>query len=125
MTIFEALVLAHITGDWLLQTEWQAENKAHSWRALGVHLAIYHALLLAVIVLWFHLTGPPVVWAVTFLVITHALLDRRTGLLWVMRTLRLTVSRVPDRWMTIAVDQSIHLLLLGAVAVYLSRYLPA
>lgn len=125
MTLFEGLVLAHIIGDWLLQTEWQAENKRHDWGALLIHLALYHSVVAAVLVLGFKVTGLPLLWAVTFLVVTHAVLDRRSTLTWIMRALRLTVSRPPDRWMTIAVDQSIHLLLLGLVAVYLSRLVPS
>lgn len=122
MTIFEGLVLAHLLGDWLLQTEWQAENKQQSWTALSVHLLIYHAVVLGVVMLGFGLRGLPVLWVMIVLIFTHAMLDRRTILLWLMKVLRLTVKRAPERWMRIAVDQSLHLLLLGIAAVYLSHF---
>lgn len=122
MTIFEGLILAHVLGDWLLQTEWQAENKQQNWRALLVHLVIYHAVVAAVLIWGFGFRGMPVVWTVAVLLITHALLDRRATLLWIMKTLRLTVARSPERWMRIAIDQALHVVLIGAVAVYLSHF---
>jgi hypothetical protein len=121
MTTFEILLLAHVVGDWLLQTEWQALNKAHSWRAMGAHVLTYHAVLLAALVLRFG-AGNPYVYAVTVvLALTHAVIDRPPTVLRVMRVLRITRERPPERWLAIVVDQCIHVVLLAAAAMWLGR----
>lgn len=115
MTLFEYLILAHLVGDFLLQTEWQAVNKRTSWPALVTHVVIYHALVLAAFV-WHEGSDRPIVYAaVAVLALTHAALDRFT-VVPLMRTLRLVVKREPDRTLTFAVDQAIHILLLGIAA---------
>lgn len=115
MTLFEYLILAHLVGDFLLQTEWQAVNKRTSWAALLTHVVIYHALVLAAFV-WHEGSDRPIVYAVVaVLALTHAALDRFT-VVPLMRTLRLVVKREPDRTLTFAVDQAIHILLLGIAA---------
>ena len=50
MTTFELLLLTHLLGDYLLQTEWQALNKSKNWVALWTHVGVYHALMLGVLV---------------------------------------------------------------------------
>lgn len=122
MTVFETLLVGHVLGDWLLQTEWQAVNKARSWRALLSHVAVYHVVLLLVLGLKLGFDQPPVYAAVASLAILHGILDRQGFVLWLMRTLRITVERQPERWLSIAVDQSVHIVLLAGAAVLLSRY---
>ena len=46
MSLFDSLLVAHLVGDWLLQTEWQALNKTKNWRAMWAHVAVYHILIL-------------------------------------------------------------------------------
>jgi hypothetical protein len=121
MTIFEALLMAHILGDWLLQTEWQAKNKQSNWLALLVHVAIYHIVALAILIWGFDLDLTAAVLVVVALAVLHALLDRREIVIWLMRTLRITVERKPEGWLLIAVDQALHLLLLGAAAAVLTN----
>ncbi len=120
MTVFEGLLLAHVLGDWILQTEWQAQNKETNWCALGLHVLIYHAVVLIVLLVGFKLTQPSTYLVVAALAIYHAILDRRTSVLWLMRTLRITVHRSPEHWLVLAVDQSLHLLALGVAAAVLS-----
>ncbi len=113
MTLFEYLLLAHVLGDWVLQTEWQAVHKRDNWRALITHVVVYHAIVLAVL-LWQAGPGRPGLYAVVaFLAVSHATLDRWT-VIPLMRLLRIAVTREPERWLVVAVDQSLHLLLLGA-----------
>ena len=40
MSLFDKLLVAHLVGDWLLQTEWQALNKSRNYRALFSHVSI-------------------------------------------------------------------------------------
>jgi hypothetical protein len=112
--------MAHIIGDWLLQTEWQAVNKDSNWKALAVHLLIYHVVV-AIVLLWgFNIPPAQVGIVMVPLIVLHAVFDRRGFVRQLMRLLRLTVTREPGGWLIIAVDQSLHLLLLGATALYLS-----
>lgn len=120
MTLFESLVIGHLLGDWLLQTEWQAQNKADNWGAMLAHVAVYHAVILGILILRFGAAATPVYLAVGGLALTHAMLDRKWPVAWLMRALRISVHRAPDRTLTLAVDQSLHLLLLACATVYLT-----
>lgn len=121
MTVFESLILAHLLGDWLLQTEWQAKNKSSSWRARWSHVAVYHIVILAVLVVRFGMQDPRVYITVGILAISHAFLDRRWPVLWLMKTLRISVNNTPERWLIVMIDQSIHILLLGLASLVLSN----
>jgi hypothetical protein len=121
MTLFESLVIAHLIGDWLLQTEWQALNKIHDWRAMFSHLLVYHAVLLTVLGVRFGFDEPVVYGVVGVLAVLHGILDRRGFTQWLMKTLRISVQRAPDRWLSMAVDQTLHIVLLAGAAVFLSR----
>ena len=121
MTIFETLLVAHVVGDWLLQTEWQAVNKTRSWRALSSHVLVYHVVLLALLGMKMGFRDPSVYIVVVLLAVVHGFLDRNWPLVWLMKTLRITVVRTPERWLTVAVDQAVHLVLLAAAALYLSH----
>jgi hypothetical protein len=123
MTLFESLVIGHILGDWLLQTEWQAQNKAERWTAMFVHVTIYHVVLLAILVLRYGTSAAPVYIAVAGLAVAHAVLDRKWPVAWLMRALRISVHRPPDRVLTLVVDQSLHILLLACAALYLGGLL--
>ena len=112
--------MAHLIGDWLLQTEWQAVNKDSDWKALAVHLLIYH-LVVAVVLLWGFDTPLAQVGIVLVpLIVLHAIFDRRNFVRQLMKLLRIAVTREPGGWLIIAVDQALHLLLLGATTLYLS-----
>jgi hypothetical protein len=123
MTLFETLFIGHLVGDWLLQTEWQAQNKADNWKAMLAHVAVYHAVLLAILIGRYGISAAPVYVAVGGLALTHALLDRKWPVAWLMRTLRISVHRAPDRALTLVVDQSLHILLLAAATLYLGATL--
>ena len=120
MTLFESLLMAHILGDWILQTEWQALNKEKNWRAMAANVVVYSAVVFAVLGWRLGWGNASVYAAVAALAIVHVVLDRRRPLLWFMKAARITVSRQPEAWFVVAVDQAIHLLFLGMAAVYLS-----
>jgi hypothetical protein len=121
MTVFESLLVAHIIGDWILQTEWQAVNKANNWRALWTHVLTYHAVVLVVLLARFGHSDFRVYIVVAALVVTHAALDRNRLVYWLMRVLRVAVIRPRERWLTVAFDQSIHLVLLALATLFLVR----
>lgn len=62
-----AQLLAHLWGDYLLQSDWMASMKRQAWRP-----AIAHALLYSIAFIW--LTVSPRAWLVIFG--THLLIDR-------------------------------------------------
>ena len=121
MTIFESLLLAHIVGDWLLQTEWQANNKIHKWQALLSHVIVYHLVILAVLIAWFGFRNTTVYITVAVLAVTHAVLDLRRPVEWIMKMLRHSVTNQSERWLVIVIDQSIHIILIGLASLFLSR----
>jgi len=120
MTVLELMLVAHVAGDWLLQTEWQAQNKGMSWAAMLVHIVIYHVVMFAVLAARFGLREPRVYVVVAVLAVTHAILDRQWPVIRLMRLLRISVHREPERLLSVAVDQALHFLLLAGAALYLT-----
>jgi hypothetical protein len=121
-SVYLALLVSHLAGDFLLQTEWQAVNKrgglgrgAEQRRALALHGVTYTAAYLPALV-W--LGGEnSVLGAVACaaaITIPHLLIDDG-------RFLRGWLSRVkhnddPEKWLVAAVDQTFHLVCLVPVA---------
>jgi hypothetical protein len=113
------VLAAHLIGDWIVQTDWQAANKADSWWAMFNHMAGYHLTLgIALLVgdinatgWWKGLAILGISWA------THSVIDRRWPVVWIMRHTRSEgFSELP--WARMVVDQVLHLsILLIAVGV--------
>ena len=120
MSLFDKLLVAHLVGDWLLQTEWQALNKGQNYRALFSHIGIYSVVLFGVLVLDFGFQNIYVYLVVGMLALTHALLDRTWLVIRFMKALRLIVEREPERWLVMAVDQVFHISLLAVAVIILS-----
>lgn len=106
-----ALVLAgHFVGDWIVQTDWQAANKASSWWANQQHMIGYHLTLVAFAVVALGLSVDLLALVVVSWV-THSFIDRRWPVRWLMahtgsEPFSQTVFGV------IAVDQALHLSIL-------------
>jgi hypothetical protein len=113
------IVLAgHFIGDWIVQTDEQAANKATSWWANQRHMAGYHTTMwiffcLACILhgvedgAWLALRDDmAIIIAVSW--VTHSIIDRRWPVIWLMRhTGSEPFSKTP--WGPMAVDQALHL----------------
>jgi len=104
------VLVGHLLGDWIVQTDAQAEWKAVSWAAMGRHMLGYHLTLgiAAGVVL-----GPSVELLVLLVVstVTHGFIDRR----WpVVRLLRATGSPwfAEQPWGVLCADQALHLSIL-------------
>ncbi len=119
MTVFEVLLLGHVIGDWLLQNEWMALNKGSNWPALLSHVAVYHIVVGALLGLKMGFSYMPIYPVVAVLAVFHIILDRQHFVYWVMKHLRIIVDREPERWLSVAVDQSLHIVLLAAATIYL------
>jgi hypothetical protein len=72
---FLALFAGHLLGDWVAQTDWQATTKTRSWAALAAHVAIYHLVMGALLLLPVVRDGRPTWKALVVLLVlaaTHA-----------------------------------------------------
>jgi Protein of unknown function (DUF3307) len=119
--VFLVLLAGHLLGDWVAQSDRQATTKTRSWAALATHVATYHLVMGALLLLPILRDGwPPWKALITLLVSagTHAVIDRR----WPVRAL-LIASASPGfatlEWGVIAVDQALHLTILALLAVLL------
>ena len=120
MSLFDKLLVAHLVGDWLLQTEWQALNKGKDYRALFSHVAVYALIMLGVLVADFGFQNIYVYVVVAMLAGTHAFLDRGWPVIRFMKALRLIVERKPERWLMISIDQVLHISLLALATIILA-----
>ena len=116
MSLFDWLLVAHLVGDFLMQTPNMARRKEESWAWLSAHVAVYMAPVTVVVVCYTVSHGLParaalVAWLL--LAGSHALLDRRGFIRWWTRH----VLGVPDdHWLFIVVDQVFHIVVLALVA---------
>ncbi|MDN3439179.1 DUF3307 domain-containing protein [Planococcus sp. APC 3900] len=113
MSQFDYLLIAHLIGDFLLQTGWMAKHKASKWLPLLTHVSIYTT----VIALFGHFSGGLSFMAVAIVFIGHIILDRKTFVLfWVERV---QMAKGPEKvWLSIMADQIFHIILLAlAVAI--------
>lgn len=112
-----ALLLAgHFVGDWIVQTDWQAANKAASWRANQLHMLGYHVALGAAAALVLPAASVAIVLGVSWA--THSVIDRR----WPVKRLMAATGSKPFSETTfgvVAVDQALHLTILCLLAAWL------
>jgi len=120
--LFGVFLLSHLAGDFLLQTDWQANHKGHEsrgrgpHRALGVH-GITYTLAFVPALLWVAAeSGAAVALGVAVLVLLpHVVIDdgRLVGA-WVHHVKR--VHGTPTTVVRLGVDQTLHVLSLAGVA---------
>ena len=120
MSLFDKLLVAHLIGDWLLQTEWQALNKSRNNRALFSHIGVYSLVIFCVLAITFGFQNINVYLMVAMLAITHAFMDMGWPVVRFMRAMKIIVDREPERWLIMAVDQVLHIALLALAAIILS-----
>jgi hypothetical protein len=121
--VYLALLISHLAGDFLLQTEWQAMNKRgglrrdpEKRRALLMHGLTYTAaFVLALIWLGGAIGALGAVACALAITLPHVIIDDG----WVLFT---WMSRVkhndePETWLIAAVDQTFHIVCLLPVAV--------
>jgi hypothetical protein len=122
--VFALLVVSHLVGDFLLQTEWQARNKPGGLgpdplarRALLSHIGSY-ALAMAPAVVWLGSEiGVAAVGIGALVVVPHLLQDDGRPVLWFISRVKKVPGRPADL-LVMAVDQSAHMVaLLGAALV--------
>lgn len=113
------LVLAgHFIGDWIVQTDWQAANKAKLWRADLEHVATYSVALAACCVWALHDWRLAVLLGVS--AVTHAIIDRRWPVRWLLSHTGSERFSTME-WGVIATDQALHLSILCILVAALGR----
>jgi hypothetical protein len=113
LKIFLPLYLAHLLADFPLQTSWMVQNK-RKVAAILAHAAIHYAAGIALLALF--ATGsvfvPRTLCAVGLLVVIHLTLDETKC--WMTRVW-------PDNYLLFLADQLLHLVTVGAAALYLAN----
>ncbi|MBN1135739.1 MAG: DUF3307 domain-containing protein [Anaerolineae bacterium] len=116
MSLFDWLLLGHLIGDFLFQTDSMAKNKAQNWRWLLGHVSLYMVTITVILVAyglshllpWWLL---PAAWF--FIFGTHLILDQRS---FTARWMRLIGTSPQHPWLPIVADQIFHLITLAIVA---------
>jgi hypothetical protein len=121
MNMFTWLLIGHLVGDWILQNDWMATGKKEGLLTLPgtVHFAIYAATMVAA--LWLSGVGDErlafYLGTGIFFFVSHWLIDTTElvgGWMRVYRQSNLLMVRV-------MVDQTLHVLVLVGVSLFLSR----
>lgn len=120
--IFVVLLISHLFGDFLVQTDWQAIHKAgglsgpaEARRALFSHISTYTlAFVPALIWLGGEHTLPALAAFAVLIFVPHLILDDgRPTHAYIRRVKR---AEDPSPGLVVMVDQSLHLICLWAVA---------
>jgi hypothetical protein len=120
--IFAVFIVSHLVADFLLQTDWQAQNKHGGLgrdpvrrRALLSHIASY-ALAFVPAFVWLGTDiGVWIVLVAAAVVLPHLVQDDGRLLVLYMRSVKRSQLSPPDP-LFIAVDQSFHVVALFALA---------
>ena len=120
--IFAAFVVAHLVGDYLLQTDWQARNKRNGLagdpvkrRALLSHVFVY-TLTFAPALIWMSDDlGAGVIWVAALIFIPHVIQDDGRLLTWFIFKVKGCTEETAAEIFT-PVDQSFHILTLFGIA---------
>jgi hypothetical protein len=126
VSVFAAFLVAHMVGDYLFQTDWQARNKrgglsgGMAFRALAAHVATY-TLAFAPALVWIgdELDAGWALLAAALIFLPHFVIDDG-------RIVRFYLARVKradgfDLGLAASVDQSFHVLSLFLVALLLGQ----
>jgi hypothetical protein len=124
VSVFASFLVAHMVGDYLFQTDWQARHKRGglsggvAFRALATHVTTY-TLAFAPALIWIGDELDPgwALLAAALIFLPHLVLDDG-------RIVRLYIARVKrverfDVGLAASVDQSFHILSLFLVAILL------
>ena len=120
MRYFSYLIIAHLVGDYLIQTEFEALNKAlgRFWNRALISHCVKYTLSFVPFLIWF---GLPLWW---LLVIygSHMMLDRRWFILWWRKfiTRNSEDSIKATFWLTVVIDQIFHVIVLAILAMLYS-----
>ncbi|HEY3281594.1 MAG TPA: DUF3307 domain-containing protein [Armatimonadota bacterium] len=92
--------VGHMVGDYLLQTNYQAENKKHGWWPCFSHVLTY------TLCIWLFTQWP--VWKLAMVFGTHYLQDRSQLVKW----FNTVTHKNGEPWLHIVVDNTLHMVVL-------------
>ncbi len=124
--VLAAFGISHLAGDFLLQTEWQAQSKSgglrhrgQALRALLTHGATYLLAFVPALAWLYDELGAGVLWVAALIFVAHVLQDDGWAVPTYMRRVKHTE---PDEHpaLTMAVDQSAHAVVLALTALVVS-----
>lgn len=118
MELYPMVLAGHMVGDFILQTDWQAANKATNWLADLAHATTYN-LALAALILPFWL-GWEALALIAISFFSHAFIDRRWPTKKVMQWTR-SKGFSEVFWGVISNDQALHLSILSIAYFLLSK----
>ncbi|MDP8909128.1 MAG: DUF3307 domain-containing protein [Chloroflexota bacterium] len=124
---FALFAVCHLVGDYLLQTDWQATHKrgglgadAVARRALLSHVATY-TLAFVPALLWVADDAPAgALWMAGLVALPHLVQDDGRVVEWWMRRVK-GAEIATQRIAALAVDQSLHIVALLALALIAGR----
>lgn len=111
---FDALLVGHLIGDFLLQTRWMATQKADRWIPLVTHAAVYTAVVVSFAALY----GGIHLWAWALIFVSHVALDQRTFVRWWAQRIQGILPESRDAWVAVMADQTFHVIVLILVAAF-------
>ncbi|MCQ1529517.1 DUF3307 domain-containing protein [Lutispora saccharofermentans] len=109
--MFLYLIVGHIVGDFLLQTNWQVENKNRISIALIIHSLVY----VIVAYLFSLIAGGLSLISIAVICFSHALLDKGDIVNWWLKKVK--KEQTDNVQMRFLVDQSLHVLVLFIVTI--------
>ncbi len=116
MSLFDWLLVGHLVGDFLLQTDDMARHKARSRLWMLRHIGFY-MLVMTILIGVYALDHAIPFWVVVVALFviagTHILLDRRE---FTLAWMRLAGMSADHPWLPIVVDQVFHLVVLAVIA---------
>jgi len=116
MSLFDWLLVAHLVGDFLVQTDSMAKYKGQDWLWMLKHVGLYMTIMSALLIVYalFHpMPAGLVAAALLFLLVTHVILDRRAFTNWWMRLVGISNDKL---WISVVIDQVFHIVTLAIVA---------
>ncbi len=116
--LFASGLIAHLIGDYLIQTEEEANQKAirHFFNWPLLRHVLKYTLCLAIPMVWWSVSPIWILWIFA----THYVLDRRAFVLWWrIHVMASDPAKLKETfWLTIMVDQIFHILALAVVCAF-------
>jgi hypothetical protein len=102
------IILGHLIGDYLFQSDWMAINKK-SKGIKGFIACLLHSLIWTVSVYLFGFYSTHSILVFGLLLLSHFVLDRWNFVKWFLNTFKIMPN--PTMWKIIIVDNTLHLLM--------------
>lgn len=110
-------IIAHLVGDFLIQTDRMAEGKKRSTSILLLHGLTYIIPFIPLMFIFPEFTY----WKIMLIVIQHISQDGTNFVIWFMyKTGKIEFSRQPplSPWSVIVVDNTLHLLFIAVILLF-------